>query len=557
MGFSPARTGRRAGAIAVALTVVLTTVTVTAPWGADRASAAAAPTPVTVVPSDFSSRNSTAATTGWDTTGQPRFDSASVGTGTRWVQDLENKTAGTFTVGGDGVTLSVVGGGDPAAMTKEKLQYYVGTGGYPAIDTLQPTLATLFDRPLSWTQTLADGGRTDYGITLQVKLQKQLDPNNPNSWARVTVVSVWQPGSGFRDFNGSALWFANSDIHADGYQSGAVVNRAGSGPGVSIAQLLANFGDFQVVSFGPNLGRDYSYDYTVQDFSALGQTFHFTDHGAFTVPAPPTVAGSGAVGAPLTVTDSTDAWSPRPTTMNRQWFRTTSGAADQPIGGATGTVYTPTVADLGHGVYAKVTGSAPDYAEASAQTRTVTVTPQAGTPTDTPSGSAPTSAPTPPASVVELPARAQLPTAVAAVPAPAAGTDRQVTMDLGSDYANQWYYVVLYSTPTVIGWQRVGADGVLTFRLPESFPAGTHTVALLDESGTVAAYVSGITVPEPAAAETAGTVVPASAGEPTDALAETGTDVTAAGLWGLLALVLGAGALVGVQIRRRRLNARA
>lgn len=71
---------------------------------------------------------------------------------------------------------------------------------------------------------------------------------------------------------------------------------------------------------------------------------------------------------------------------------------------------------------------------------------------------------------------------------------RTITLALGPEFANQWFYVVGYSAPTVIGWVWVGPTGTVTIQLPASLPAGTHTIALLDESGNVVAHVAGVSV---------------------------------------------------------------
>ena len=209
-------------------------------------------------------RNPGAAQSAYATAAFTPADLPSSGTAP-WKLDIEDKPLGVLEAAEEGIVLGVTA--SPA--TKARAQYYVGTGGYPAIDAQAPTLASLLAQPLSWDQTLVSGATT-YGVTLQIQLQKEVAPGD---WARVTVVSRWDPGTGVRDL-GAGLWFANTDIHADGFLTGPKVNNRQSGPGVSPGVLLANFGDFQVVSFGPNLGRDgLDYVYTIQDFRVLGQQF--------------------------------------------------------------------------------------------------------------------------------------------------------------------------------------------------------------------------------------------------------------------------------------------
>jgi len=105
---------------------------------------------------------------------------------------------------------------------------------------------------------------------------------------------------------------------------------------------------------------------------------------------------------------------------------------------------------------------------------------------------------------------------------------RTITMNLGPDYANQWFYVTLYSDPTVIGWVWFGPGGTATFPLPDALPAGTHTVALIDASGAVVAYVSGVSV----AALLAATGLDPAQGW------LVGTFGATIGLWGLVALLV-------------------
>ncbi len=108
---------------------------------------------------------------------------------------------------------------------------------------------------------------------------------------------------------------------------------------------------------------------------------------------------------------------------------------------------------------------------------------------------------TPPATTPEAPASAEDAIAASgnALPASVAsggtsGNSRTLTLNLGPEFANQWFYVVGYSAPTTIGWVWVGPSGTVTLTLPDSLPAGTHTIVLLDESGAVVAHVAGVSV---------------------------------------------------------------
>lgn len=113
------------------------------------------------------------------------------------------------------------------------------------------------------------------------------------------------------------------------------------------------------------------------------------------------------------------------------------------------------------------------------------------------------------------------------------GDERTLTLELGPGYANQWFYVSIYSTPTAVGWVWVGPTGSVTFPLPDSLPGGSHTVALVDASGTVVAYLSGVSIPA--------------------LLAATGFDARVAGVSaavGLGLLVAGGGLLLVRRTRR-------
>jgi hypothetical protein len=80
-----------------------------------------------------------------------------------------------------------------------------------------------------------------------------------------------------------------------------VLNNAGSGPGVTAEVLKTNFGAFEVVSFGPNLGRDYAYSYAFQNLKAFGQTFDYSEH-APVVPSQPPAGGTTTPGGSSSAT---------------------------------------------------------------------------------------------------------------------------------------------------------------------------------------------------------------------------------------------------------------
>lgn len=260
--------------------------------------AAAAGATVTVLIADISDTNVSAASTKWDAASGATA-AALPTTGTRWALDIENKPKGTSAITADGLVLTV--DTTPAAK-KIRYQYYIGSGGYPAVDAQPHTLNDLLSSEVSWDQTLLSG-ETTYGPVFQVQLQRQL---TGGSYARVTVQTVWAPGTGHRDL-GAGSWFANTAIYADGYPDGAsagyatrpgvqVLNNAGSGPGVTAEVLKTNFGAFEVVSFGPNLGRDYAYSYAFQNLTAFGQTFVFSEHAPAPASTTPSTGGTTTPG---------------------------------------------------------------------------------------------------------------------------------------------------------------------------------------------------------------------------------------------------------------------
>ena len=243
---------------------------------------AAAGTTVYVVPADLSSVNFSQGPTptNWDA---PSGKSAAAppASGIKWVLDIEDKPVGEYSITADGLVFTVdappiviapaVRPLTPVA-EKVRFQYYVGSGGYPAIDVQNPTLSEMLDSAISWDLKFKGGAVTEYGPTFQIQLQKPLD-NPLDGYARVTVVSIWNPSDGTQDLR-AAHWFANTHIYTGGYGGAATyapipnttpLNNKFSSPGVLADVLIDNFGDFDVVSFGPNLGRDFAYGFAFQN----------------------------------------------------------------------------------------------------------------------------------------------------------------------------------------------------------------------------------------------------------------------------------------------------
>ncbi len=273
---------------------------------------AASGTTVYVVEADLSSVNFSEgpAPTNWDAP-SGKTAAALPGSGTKWILDIEDKREGVTDITADGLVLTV--DLDPPAgsvandlKSKVRYQYYIGSGGYPAIDVQNPDLETFLQSPISWDLKLMSGVRTTYGPTFQIQLQKPL-ANPSDGYARVTVVSIWNPSDSSQDLL-AGRWFANTHIYTGGYGGAATydplpntvpLNNKFSSPGVLTDVLIDNFGDFEVVSFGPNLGRDFAYGFAFQNLTALGHTFTFVTQLP-AAPSSPPAAGGTTTTTPVT-----------------------------------------------------------------------------------------------------------------------------------------------------------------------------------------------------------------------------------------------------------------
>lgn len=134
---------------------------------------------------------------------------------------------------------------------------------------------------------------------------------------------------------------------------------------------------------------------------------------------------------------------------------------------------------------------------------------QAASPAPTPSASVPVSpspAPTTTSAAITPPATDAGLTAANRGTVSATGSfvpGGTVTVNVGTQYAGQTEYAFVYSTPTALGAHVVSSAGTFTVVLPTTLPAGTHTIAVLDSTGTVIGWVQ-IAVSDPAALATTG-----------------------------------------------------
>ena len=216
---------------------------------------------IAVTGDDFGTTNASADSTKWDRVAEPGACPAlpAAATATPWALDIENKPEGSWELSDAGLTIAAAATPLPAG-TKVRFQHYLASGAYP-FDAADVTLSDLFASPLSWSQTLVSGATT-YGATLQIQLEK----SDGTTCDRVTIFDEWAPGTAILDL-GADRWIPNSHVATPGSSASALAP----------ADLLAAFGDYTVVSFGPNLGRDtLDYAYRIQDLTVLGSTLHFT-----------------------------------------------------------------------------------------------------------------------------------------------------------------------------------------------------------------------------------------------------------------------------------------
>lgn len=109
---------------------------------------------------------------------------------------------------------------------------------------------------------------------------------------------------------------------------------------------------------------------------------------------------------------------------------------------------------------------------------------------------------------------------------------------------SDWFFVYGYSTPTPLGWVQ-SVDGFLTVDV-SALGSGTHTLAVLDQAGNVAAWAS-ITLQ--GAGGTGGTV--STTGGGAKSLANTGAGSTGLAGIGALGLLVAGAAAAGIGLRRR------
>jgi hypothetical protein len=351
---------------AFALTIALPVAAAAALVGVAPATAAVVPLPVYTA--DLGTTNfdgngawgtDAPSAPGWDKSASDAPFTALPAAGSKWTLDIEGKAAGTTAITSDGLVLTTVGYANANAdewklSQKVRYSYFIGSGGYPAIDNQVSNgvlpVEDFLGSELSWTGKYVE----DSDAVVHGKPSIEFRIQNPEApYQRVSFHS-----NGY-DENGSAptltattstvtpsaadhLWTINSAAQAHGQYSS-----------LSTTALAADFAGWDVVSFGPNSGRGADGVLTLDSLTALGTTFSF-DLPVVVPPftgVVPVVSGTATVGKTLTARPG--AWGSG-WTFSYQWSRS---AAKTPIAGATKATYVASAADLGKQLYASVTGT--------------------------------------------------------------------------------------------------------------------------------------------------------------------------------------------------------
>jgi hypothetical protein len=240
---------------------------------------------ISVFPSDLGSTNFTSAA--FDGMATTPF-TALPANGSKWVLDVEDKPQGTSAMVGDGLQLS----GSAAGNTKIRYQYYVGSGGYPAIDAqagADGIPLSQFVQGLSWSIRYPSGppAAGHGGATIEFRMEKKISdgvyhqasgyvqcPSTPTTTFETQDLSQcdWRVNS--RYLNGTTYTPGQWDYFLPGNGG--------------LAQFLSDFDGYHLVSFGPNSGRSAFEDgtYIVRSITALGSTFDFlpTEQSPVTAP---------------------------------------------------------------------------------------------------------------------------------------------------------------------------------------------------------------------------------------------------------------------------------
>jgi len=264
---SPLRRG-----LAILATAALTLTGVS--LAATSATAAVTPTIVEVTPSQIGTTNVSSARTAWDTI----TDDAFVPEATGFALDIENKPLGTSSFVSTGFQL------DPGATTnKIRYQYYLGTGGIPSLDARAgATVADLIDEGFTWEAYFPKAYVDSAGYpSIDLQLEKELSNGQFQRTAAFVYVGRASNAAGSSSNTGYST-LEPEQVRANSRP--AVVDENGDATAVTVQtpytkeSFLEAFGDYTVVSFGPNAGRFMGSDNAVvfSSISAFGTELAFS-----------------------------------------------------------------------------------------------------------------------------------------------------------------------------------------------------------------------------------------------------------------------------------------
>jgi len=261
---------RRSLAIIATAALTLTGVSL----AATTATAAVTPTIVEVTPSQIGTTNVSSARTAWDTI----TDDAFVPGATGLALDIENKPLGTSSFVSTGFQL------DPGATTnKIRYQYYLGTGGIPSLDAREgATVADLIGEGFSWDAYFPKAYVDSAGFpSIDIQLEKELSNGQFQRTAAFVYVGRTSNDAGSSSNTGYST-LEPEQVRANSRP--AVIDENGVATAVTQQtpytkeSFLEAFGDYTVVSFGPNGGRFMGTDNAVvfSSISAFGTELAFS-----------------------------------------------------------------------------------------------------------------------------------------------------------------------------------------------------------------------------------------------------------------------------------------
>jgi len=226
--------------------------------GTTAAHAAADAAVVRVSASQIGSTNVSADRNSWDSLQEDAF----VPTATGFALDIENKPIGTKSLTSTGLSLDGVDGSK-----KVRYQYYFGTGGIGALDDAEGvTLSELIDSDFGWDAYFPNAYSASEG-TASIDLQLEKELSN-GQFQRTSIFASINRASNSAGSASSTLFsnLANGEVRANSQPAvvtDGVATVVSGQTSYSPATIESAYGDYTVVSFGPNNGRGTSVDNTV------------------------------------------------------------------------------------------------------------------------------------------------------------------------------------------------------------------------------------------------------------------------------------------------------